>query len=270
MTGQPEPAGVDLARIALNAAKQRAKAQGAATPRERRQQRTAARRRGGRDPLTLATALDRLTADRGWELPTAGGSILDQWPAIAPELVGKVAAVRFDAETRTLHLRPASPAYGTQLRMFQRQMLARIADKTGGQTVRVLRVLPPGPIPDTPSAGPGDGALEEAAPPRHTPAPRTRADAADGYHHALAAAQAHRSARTVDPAVAAAIARQNAAQAREPEHAFTDAVEATAQARRQNDGGNDAEQVRQAALQRARAEKAGRAPAIPTVFGRTA
>ncbi|MFF8798149.1 hypothetical protein [Streptomyces globisporus] len=58
-----------------------------------------------------------MVAERGWATPAAAatiaGSVIDQWPAIAPELAGKVEAVQFDAATGTLHLRPATPAYRT-------------------------------------------------------------------------------------------------------------------------------------------------------------
>ncbi|MEU3707312.1 hypothetical protein AB0E82_34100 [Streptomyces anulatus] len=53
-----------------------------------------------------------MLAERGWVTPAAAaataGSVIAQWSAIAPELAGKVEAVRFDTATRTLHLRPSS------------------------------------------------------------------------------------------------------------------------------------------------------------------
>lgn len=53
--------------------------------------------------------------------------------------------MHFDPNTGTLHLRPASPAYAAQLRLFDRQLVARINEKTGGRpAVRALRILAPG------------------------------------------------------------------------------------------------------------------------------
>lgn len=43
-------------------------------------------RRDGREPTGFAAVLQRLMADRAWDIPAAGGSILDQWPAIAATL----------------------------------------------------------------------------------------------------------------------------------------------------------------------------------------
>ncbi|MGW4275615.1 DUF721 domain-containing protein, partial [Streptomyces seoulensis] len=72
----PEPSGVDLARVALRAAKEAARARGDAA-----QQRKQARRGGlrsgaradGRDPLALGAAINRLITERGWETPAAVG-----------------------------------------------------------------------------------------------------------------------------------------------------------------------------------------------------
>ncbi|MBZ4319234.1 DUF721 domain-containing protein [Streptomyces huiliensis] len=61
-------------------------------------------------------------ADRAWELPATGGTILDRWPdiaaTIAPQPPHHVAAVAFHPETGQLDLRPDSPAYATQLRLI--------------------------------------------------------------------------------------------------------------------------------------------------------
>lgn len=267
---EPEPSGRDLARVALHNARKAAKTAPPPDPRAARRQRNRARRTDGRDPMRLGAALTRLVDEHGWEAPAAGGSIIDQWPTIAPELVGKVAAVRFDAATGTLHLRPTAPAYGTQLRMFQRAMVDRINTATGRTVVRALHVLAPGPTTDhrnEPTAPAGEPAALEYPPPNQQP--RTRDDAHPGYHHARAAIQ--RPGHTLDPAIRAARERQDHAQAREPETQFTDAIAARETAAAQaTAGGNNREAIRQAAIQRARQERAGRAPAVTTLFNRTA
>lgn len=265
-----EPSGADLARVALAAARRAAKTP-AADKRTDRRKRAAARRRDGRDPMRLGDALNRLTEEHGWEAPAAGGNIIDQWTTIAPELAGKVAAERYDPATRTLHLRPGSPAYAVQLRMFQRQMVDRINAKTGTGTVGTLHVLAPGPITAAPQpSADGDQEqhddLEDEQP--SPSGPRTRDQAHPGYHAALTAALAHRTHRTPDPAIRAARTRQDQAQQREPADAFTDAVAAHETAAATE--GNTAEKIRQAAIQRAQTERAGRTPAVPTLFGRTA
>lgn len=261
-----EPSGRDLARIALHNARKAAKTP-AADKRADRRKRQSARRTDGRDPMALGAAITHLMDDHAWEAPAAGGSIIDQWPTIAPELAGKVAAERFDATTGTLHLRPCSPAYGSQMRMFQRQMVERINAKAGSTAVRAIRVLAPGSVaPSTPAADsdPGPGTARPLA----ADAPvRTRDDAAPGFHRALAAIN-----RTPPAGQKPRLERDwgtgEYAYLREPEHAFTDGQAAleTAEASR----GNDPAAVRQAAIRMARAEKAGRAPAVPTVFQRSA
>lgn len=66
--------------------------------------------RDGREPTGFAAVLQGLMADRAWDIPAAGGSILDQWPAIAavvsPNLPAHIAAVAFHAESGQLDVRP--------------------------------------------------------------------------------------------------------------------------------------------------------------------
>ncbi|QLJ06776.1 DUF721 domain-containing protein (plasmid) [Streptomyces sp. NEAU-sy36] len=202
----PQPSGVDLARTALAAARAAAKTRPTQSPKKTTRSRREARR-GGRDPMALGTAITSLMADRGWTAPEAGGSILDQWPTIAPELASKVAAVRFEHDTGTLHLQPASAAYATQLRLFQMQILRRIHEKTGDRSVHRLRILPPG-------AGTAhSSSLAEEPPSAAVEAPvKTRQTASAGYRQALAAALEHRRPhQPTDPYTLKAMARQEAA-----------------------------------------------------------
>lgn len=210
MTDTQSPAsGIDMARAALAAARAAAKTRPAQPERKKRTRVSRPARGEGRDPLALGAAISGMMTDHGWEAPEPGGSILDQWPTIAPELAGKVTAVRYEHDTGVLHLRPASDAYATQLRMFQRQMLARIAEKTGARTVRALRILPPGPATDPRQESP-DAAPEPAA---AVEAPvRTRETASDGYRAALALALDNRpDHQPTDPYTLEAMARQEAA-----------------------------------------------------------
>lgn len=136
-----ETSGVDLARVALRAAQAAAKT----APQPKRRTGASAPRRvpgsGGREPLSFGTAISRMVAERGWELAATGGNILEQWPAIAPTLAGNVAAVRYDLETRTLHLQSATPAHRTQLTLHQRAIIAKINQAVGPDSVRHLEIL---------------------------------------------------------------------------------------------------------------------------------
>lgn len=219
MTDQPV-SGVDLARVALQAAREAAKnhpqpkrRMGASAP--RRQART-----GGRDPIGFAAAIEQMMAERGWDMAAKGGSILDQWPEIAPELAGKVAAVKFDDESRTLHLRPASAAYRLQLELHQRQIIDKVNTKVGDGTVQALKILTPGAV-DSPAAtqDPDVQSVQPAAPAAAKPKN-------SGYLAAIAAHNEHKSTRDheMDARVREAAERQNQAltRRREPEDAFTE------------------------------------------------
>lgn len=247
-----QPSGIDLARAALAAARADAKTWPTQPQRKKRTTASTSTRRPG-DPMGLGAAITRMMTERAWQPPEAGGSILDQWPTIAPELADKVAAVRFEHDTGTLHLRPASDAYGTQLRLRQPQILARIQQNPAGRSVHALKILTPG-----------------AATPAHTetvlepdktqdPAPvRTRETASPGYRQALAAALDNRpAAPPVNPYLEDARQRQIAALRanRQPESEHRDGVWEvdrleTAQAR-------DDDASRRAAIARARRERAG-------------
>jgi hypothetical protein len=250
MTDTQQPAsGVDLARAALAAARAAAKTRPEEPKRRKpaRSPRTA--RTGGRDPLALGAAITGMMTEHGWEPPEADGSIIDQWASIAPELAGKVAAVRFEHDTGTLHLRPVSPAYATQLRLHQPQVLARVQQTSAGRSVRTLKILPIGAAPTAATALPEETEVRPADP---GPA-RTRETACAGYRQALAAAFEHRpEPRHADPYVEQAIRRQEAALRanRQPEpveeldHPTTRRVDRS-------------EAVRRAALARKRQEQAG-------------
>ncbi|MFI0742685.1 DciA family protein [Streptomyces sp. NPDC021100] len=264
--------GVDLARVALHHARAAAKKRGGRGPRAPHRRRARAVQRDGREPCGFATVLQGLMADRAWELPVASGTVLDRWPdiaaAIAPQLADHVVAVVFHPETGQLDLRPDSPAYATQLRLLNACIIAAANDAAGTQTVRSIRVLAAGAVPQE--------HMVESAPvaPATSQAPvKTRETASPGYHQALAAHRSATPAQRIDPAIAEAMERQTKAM-RElsrrafPEHdvapdsAPTLIVAARAQRQRRTVA------VEAAALRRARAERAGReAGKAPVVSG---
>lgn len=255
--------GRDLARLAL--------AQYKASPAARQQptgRRKTTRRRAaagsGRDPVTLAGVIDQMNTDREWGIGVQGGSILDQWPTLCPELAATVQPVHYDAERARLDLRPASDGYATQLRLLGGQLAARINDKMGTTAVRTIRVLTPGPI----TATAADQGPDTARPPAADAPVRTRDDACPGYHRTLAAID-HTPPAGQKPRPHRDWGTGEYAWLREPEDRFTDAVVALERAAEASSG-NEREAVRKAAIRMARAQKAGRAPAVPTAFQRTA
>ncbi|MFE2879608.1 hypothetical protein ACFXG6_33465 [Streptomyces roseus] len=97
MSRTPQSRGVDLARVALQAARKAAKKNGARTAKSKPRL-TWTVRRDGRAPMGLGEAFTALMAERGWDLPAAGASLCERWAALAPDLADHVAAVSYDAE----------------------------------------------------------------------------------------------------------------------------------------------------------------------------
>jgi predicted nucleic acid-binding Zn ribbon protein len=255
---QGEVSGVDLARVALRAAMEQARKNGAGQKAKKKPRSVIAARRDGREPMGLGAAIGALVTERAWELPAAGGTLRERWAAIAPELAGHVAAVAYDAGSGQLTVCPESSAWATKTRLEQTRVIAA-ANKAAGRTVvRALRILPPGAVPV-----PGPADVAPADPPPAAPAGpvKTRETACEGYRRALAAHQEVAAPRRVDPGIAEAVERQNRAMRELSRRAFpeTDVVsddppapieQARTERRRQADVSHAA------ALRRARAERA--------------
>ncbi|GHC37093.1 MULTISPECIES: DciA family protein [Streptomyces rochei group] len=246
-----QASGADLARMALAAARANAKHTPAPAKKTRRTTRPA--RGEGRDPQGLGAVLGRLQAEQGWDTALDGGNLLDQWATIAPtELAATVQAVAYDPDRGILELRPASPAYATQIRLFQQQLVAHLNRQLGKPAVRTIRVLTPG----------SDHRPTTEAPDPEQPAPagpvKTRDTAHPGYRATLALALEHRGRHDrVNRYEAEARARQEAAlrASRQPEEDHHEAVwEIDHLKAAQVD---EREAVRQAAIARVRHERAG-------------
>ncbi|BBC34702.1 UPF0232 protein IQ64_14435 [Streptomyces graminofaciens] len=164
----PEPSGVDLARVALRAAKEAARARGEATQQKKQARRGGGLRSGaradGRDPMALGPAINRLITERGWETPAAVGGVMGRWPEIVGEdLARRCVPERYDEDERVLHVRCDSTAWATNVRLLAPQLVARLNEDLGHGTVRLLKVQGPGgsarrygPLRAPGSTGPGD------------------------------------------------------------------------------------------------------------------
>ncbi|WP_171053377.1 DciA family protein [Streptomyces marianii] len=178
-----KPTGVDLARVALAAAKKAAKERGAHTSAKRTVKRRPATRGDGREPMGLGSALAQLVTERGWEAPAAGGSVIDRWHTIVtPDIADNLRAVAYDPHTGRLDLLPATQAWATQARLISAQLIRQANSAVGTTTVRQIRVLPAGSR-RTPAA---EVPAEPAAPIARGEI-RTRETASDGYRQAQAA-----------------------------------------------------------------------------------
>jgi predicted nucleic acid-binding Zn ribbon protein len=187
----PQPSGADLARQALAAARAAAKNRPAAGPKKRRSSVRPARGEG-RDPQGLGGVLARLTTDHGWADSLNGGNLIDQWAKICPaELATTVQPTAYDPDRGLLTLQPSTPAYATQVRLFQHQLAKHLNQQLGKPAVRAIRVLPPGRPRTTPELDqqPAQTAAAPDAP------VKTREAAHPGYRACLEAALEHKPAR---------------------------------------------------------------------------
>ncbi|MEV5756154.1 DUF721 domain-containing protein [Streptomyces tendae] len=165
-----EPSGVDLARVALRAAREAARARGDAAQQKKQARRGGLRsgaRADGRDPMALGSAINRLITERGWETPAAVGGVMGRWPQIVGEDVAKhCVPERYDEDERVLVVRCDSTAWATNLRLLAPTLVARLNEDLGHGSVRLIKVLGPGgpagpgrrygPLRAPGSQGPGD------------------------------------------------------------------------------------------------------------------
>lgn len=147
--------GRDLARAALDAARQKAAARGTkpnarswrADPAAGGARRSRRRRWSGsgadeRDPQPLGRMVARLAKDRGWNSQLANGQVFGQWAALVGDEVAEHAQPE-SLKDGELVVRASSTAWATQLRLLQGQLLAKIAAGVGTGVVKRLRVLGP-------------------------------------------------------------------------------------------------------------------------------
>ncbi|WP_460394320.1 DciA family protein [Actinophytocola sediminis] len=144
----PQLRGSDLAKAALQAAKDAA---GGPGPKKNKQvkrggsrlrRRWSSARPDERDPQPLGRLTARIASERGWAGQLSTGQLFGRWSAIVGEDVAEHAqpmALR-DGE---LTIQAASTAWATQLRLLQRQLLTKIAAGVGDGVVTRLKVHGP-------------------------------------------------------------------------------------------------------------------------------
>lgn len=151
----PPQSGRDLARAALQAARDKASARGV-TPGTRKPRQAGAggatqnprrRRWSGpgsdlRDPQPLGRIASRIAVDRGWNTRLANGQVFGQWARLVGEEVAEHAqpVALKDGE---LTVRASSTAWATQLRLLQGQLIAKIAAGVGHGVVKRMRIHGP-------------------------------------------------------------------------------------------------------------------------------
>ncbi len=151
-SNQTELRGSDLARAALNAARAAAKTPKTGVPGVRRRANLGggSRRRrrwsgaapDDRDPQPLGRLAARLSAERGWAKQLASGQVFGRWARLVGEDVAEH-ATPVSLGDGVLTVQAESTAWATQLRLLQRQLLAKIAAGVGEGVVTKLKVLGP-------------------------------------------------------------------------------------------------------------------------------
>ena len=152
----PQLRGPDLARAALRAAKEASGGRagtgnsGGTRAQQGKQFRRGSRRRrrwsgarpDDRDPQPLGRLASRLATERGWTGRLTTGRLFGRWSEIVGEDVAEHARP-VSLREGELTVQASSTAWATQLRLLQRQLVARIKIGVGPGVVTRLRVQGP-------------------------------------------------------------------------------------------------------------------------------
>jgi predicted nucleic acid-binding Zn ribbon protein len=95
-----------------------------------------------RDPQLLASSVERLGTERGWQVPLAVAGVTARWA----EIVGPELATHCVPDTYTdgsLTVRADSTAWATQVRLLASTLVRRLNDELGASTVTRITVLGP-------------------------------------------------------------------------------------------------------------------------------
>lgn len=147
----PQLRGSDLARAALAAAraasggpeakKKKYVARGAGAV-NRRRRRWSGPGADERDPQPLGRIASRIALERGWAPRLTTGRLFDRWAQIVGADVAEHAQP-VELKDAELTVQADSTAWATQLRLLQKQLLAKIGAGVGHDVVKRLKVLGP-------------------------------------------------------------------------------------------------------------------------------
>ena len=155
MSDQPELHGSDIARRALEEARAAAKAAGKSVGRGNagpmtggvRRLRSGSRSWSGpgpdrRDPQVFGTLIGGVAKARGWDRKVSEGTVLGCWDTVVGADVAAHARPSALRE-QVLYVAAESTAWATQLRLMQRQLLAKINAAVGQGVVTRLNITGP-------------------------------------------------------------------------------------------------------------------------------
>ncbi len=147
----PQLRGSDLARAALNAAKEASGGPSATRNKQvkrtftggsRRRRRWSGPKPDDRDPQPLGRLASRMATERGWTSRLTSGQLFGRWAAIVGDEVAEHSQP-VSLRDGVLTIQAESTAWATQLRLLQRQLLAKIAKGVGNGVVKQLKVHGP-------------------------------------------------------------------------------------------------------------------------------
>ncbi|WP_083940143.1 DciA family protein [Saccharomonospora saliphila] len=95
-----------------------------------------------RDPQPLGRLVSRMASQLGWNQRLADGRVFGQWSSLVGDEVAEHAQP-VSLNDGELTVRASSTAWATQLRLLQRQLLARIAAGVGHGVVTRMRIQGP-------------------------------------------------------------------------------------------------------------------------------
>ena len=95
-----------------------------------------------RDPQLLGSQLDRLVADRGWELDLRVRGVFARWPELVGPEVGAHCTPESFADGK-LVVRTDSTAWATQLTLLAPTVVRRLNEELGDGTVTLIDVVGP-------------------------------------------------------------------------------------------------------------------------------
>lgn len=138
-----EVTGLDLARqIARGLAGKTPKhvpRPGTARRRPSRDQGTSGAHPDDRDPQSIDTALGRFVSDQGWETELRVHGVFSRWEAIVGHEVAQHVTPETFADGR-LVVRTDSTAWATQMKLLAADVVRRLNEVLGDETVRVIEV----------------------------------------------------------------------------------------------------------------------------------
>ncbi|GAA3213058.1 DUF721 domain-containing protein [Actinocorallia longicatena] len=141
---QPKKTGIELAREALAQARADAAKRQSVPGQRRRNTRVTPRdpKRSRSDPQAFGATIKKLLADRGWEEKAAVGGVFGNWAGIVgPELAAHTSPGAFEGGELVVNC--DSPAWAQQVRLLAGQLVKRLNQELGDNTVTRVKVVGP-------------------------------------------------------------------------------------------------------------------------------